>query len=175
MNPVDLGGLFLHFLILWFLAIGGPSTIFPDIHRYVVDVHHLLTNAEFVEIYTLAQVAPGPNAMYVTMIGWHLAGWLGVAATTIPLLIPATTLTLLVGHLNERYPNAPIGYAIRRGLTPITIGLVFASSTILMRTVNHDWRGYLITLLTVAVVLRKSLNPLWLFAGGALAGILGFV
>jgi len=45
MNPVDLGGLFLHFLILWFLAIGGPSTIFPDIHRYVVDVHHLLTNA----------------------------------------------------------------------------------------------------------------------------------
>jgi len=52
---------------------------------------------------------------------------------------------------------------------------VFASSTILMRTVNHDWRGYLITLLTVAVVLRKSLNPLWLFAGGALAGILGFV
>ena len=79
------------------------------------------------------------------------------------------------GALNERYPDAPIGHAIRRGLTPITIGLVFASSTILMRTVNHDWRGYLITLLTVAVVLRKSWNPLWLFAGGALAGILGFV
>jgi chromate transporter len=113
--------------------------------------------------------------MYVTLIGWHLAGWPGVAATTIPLLVPATTLTLLVGHLNERYPNAPIGHAIRRGLTPITIGLVFASSTILMRTVNHDWRGYLITLLTVAVVLRKSWNPLWLFAGGALAGLLGFV
>src|SRR5262245_12569154 len=175
MNRIDLGGLFLHFLILWFLAIGGPSTIFPDIHRYVVDVHHLLTNAQFAEIYTLAQVSPGPNAMYVTLIGWHLAGWMGVAATTIPLLIPATTLTLLVGHLNERYPNAPIGYAIRRGLTPITIGLVFASSTILMRTVNHDWRGYLITFLTVAVVLRKSWNPLWLFSGGALAGILGLV
>jgi hypothetical protein len=52
---------------------------------------------------------------------------------------------------------------------------VFASATILMGAVNHDWRGYLITLLTVAVVLRKSWNPLWLFAGGALAGILGFV
>ena len=157
MDRLDLGGLFLHFLILWFLAIGGPSTIFPDIHRYVVDVHHLLTNAEFAELYTLAQVAPGPNAMYVTLIGWHLAGWKGVAATTIPLLVPAATVTLLVGHLNDRYPNAPIGHAIRRGL------------------VNHDWRGYLITLLTVAVVLRKPWNPLWLFAGGALVGILGFV
>jgi chromate transporter len=75
MDRVDLGGLFLHFLILWFLAIGGPWTIFPDIHRYVVEVRHLLTNAEFAEIYTLAQVAPGPNAMYVTLIGtWRDGG-----------------------------------------------------------------------------------------------------
>ena len=175
MDRSELGALFLHFLALWFVAVGGPSAILPDIHRYVVEARHLLTNREFAEIYTLAQVAPGPNVMYVTLIGWHLAGWKGVAATTIPLLVPATTLTLLVGHLNERYPNAPIGRAIRRGLTPITLGLVFASSTILMRAVNHDWRGYLITLLTVAVVLRKSWNPLWLFAAGALAGILSFV
>jgi chromate transporter len=52
---------------------------------------------------------------------------------------------------------------------------MFASATILMRAVNHDWRGYLITLLTVAVVLRKPLNPLWLLAAGGLAGILGLV
>jgi chromate transporter len=82
---------------------------------------------------------------------------------------------LLVGHYNERYPNAPIGRAIRRGLTPITIGLMFASATILMRAVNHDWRGYMLTLLTVALVLRKPWNPLWLLGAGALAGILGLV
>ena len=175
MSRVDLTALFLHFLALWFVAIGGPSTILPDVHRYLVESHHLLTNSEFAELYTLAQVAPGPNAMYVTLIGWHLAGWQGVAATTIPLLVPATTLTLLVGHLNERYPNAQLGLAIRRGLMPITIGLVFASATILMRAVNRDWRGYLITLLTVVVVLRKPWNPLWLFAAAALVGILGFV
>ena len=175
MNRPDLGGLFLHFLLLWFIAVGGPSAILPDIHRYVVDVQQLLTSAQFAEIYTLAQVAPGPNVMYVTLMGWYLAGWKGAAATTIPLLIPATTLTLLVGHLNERYPNAPLGRAIRRGVTPITIGLMFSGATILARAVNHDWRGYLITLLTVAVVLRKSWNPLWLFAAAALAGIAGFV
>jgi chromate transporter len=175
MDNIDLVGLFLQFLLLWFLAIGGPSTIFPGVHRYIVDVHHLLTNAQFAELYTVAQVAPGPNAMYVTLIGWHLAGWKGVIATTIPLLVPALTLTLLVGHLNERYPNAPIARAVRRGLMPITIGLVFASATILMRTVNHNWYGYLITFVTAAVVLRKSWNPLWLFAGGALVGLAGLV
>jgi chromate transporter len=175
MDRIDLTSLFLHFLALWFVAVGGPSAILPDIHRYVVDVQQLLTSAQFAEIYTLAQVAPGPNVMYVTLMGWYLAGWSGVAATTIPLLVPATTLTLLVGHLSERYPNAPLGHAVRRGLTPITIGLMFSGATILIRAVNHDWRGYLFTLLTVAVVLRKTLNPLWLLGAGALAGILGLV
>ena len=65
-----------------------------------------MTSTQFAELYTLAQVAPGPNVMYVTLIGWQLAGWAGVAATTIPLLVPACTLTLLVGHFHERYPNA---------------------------------------------------------------------
>ena len=175
MERVDLSGLFLHLLALWFVAIGGPSTILPDIHRYLVEAHPYLTSAQFAELYTLAQVAPGPNAMYVTLIGWHLAGWAGVAATVIPLLVPATTLTMLVCHLNERYPNAPIGRAIRSGLMPITIGLMFASSTILMRAVSHDWRGYLVTLLTTAVALRSSCNPLWLLGVGALAGIAGLV
>jgi chromate transporter len=175
MERPNLGGLFLHFLLLWFIAVGGPSAILPDIHRYVVEAQQLLTSAQFAEIYTLAQVAPGPNVMYVTLMGWYLAGWKGAAVTTIPLLIPATTLTLLVGHLNERYPNAPLGRAIRRGLTPITIGLMFSGATILARAVNHDWRGYAITLITVAVVLRKPLNPLWLLGTGALAGILGIV
>jgi chromate transporter len=174
-DRLDLGALFFHMLALWFVAVGGPSTILPGIHRYVVEVQQVITSTEFAEIYTLAQVAPGPNVMYVTLLGWHLAGWAGAAATTIPLLVPATTLTLLVGHLNERYPNAPIGRAIRRGLAPITIGLMFAGATILMRAVNHDWRGYLITLLTAALVLHKPWNPLWLLAAGALAGMAGLV
>jgi chromate transporter len=175
MDRADLGALFLHLLALWFVAVGGPSTILPDIHRYVVEAGRFMTDTEFVGLYTLAQVAPGPNAMYVTLIGWHLAGFAGAAAMTIPMLIPAMTLTILVGHLNERFPNAPIGRALRAGLAPLTIGLTFASSTILMRAVNHDWRGYLLTALTVVLVHYKSLNPLWLLGAGALAGVAGLV
>jgi chromate transporter len=175
MDRAELTALFLQLLALWFVAVGGPSAILPEIHRYIVDVRQLLTGAQFAEIYTLAQVAPGPNVMYVTLMGWYLAGWKGVAVTTIPLMIPATTLTLLVGHLNERYPNATFGRAVRRGLTPITIGLMFAGATILARTVNHDWRGYVLTFATVVLVLRKPLNPLWLLGAGAVAGMLSVV
>ena len=174
MASVDLGALFLNFAILWFVAVGGPSTILPEVHRYVVEVNHLLTDKEFAQLYALAQVAPGPNAMYITLIGWRLAGWAGAAAATLPILVPAGTLTLLVGHLYERYPNARLGRAIRRGLAPITIGAMFAGASVLIRATSHDWRGCLITLLTVSIVLRSRWNPLWLFAAGALLGMAGF-
>jgi chromate transporter len=175
MDRVDLTALFLHSLALWFVAVGGPSAILPDFHRYIVEAHQLMTSTEFADLYTLAQAAPGPNFMYVTLIGWHLARWAGAVTMTIPVLVPAATLSLLVGHMNERYLNAPIGRAIQRGLAPITIGLMCASATVLMRAVNHDWRGYLLTLATVVLVLRTRWSPLWLLAAGALAGVLGLV
>jgi chromate transporter len=80
MERPDLTALFLHLMALWFVAVGGPSAVLPEIHRYVVHVQHLLTSEQFAEIYTLAQVAPGPNVMYVTLMGWYLAGWKGAAA-----------------------------------------------------------------------------------------------
>ncbi len=175
MNPVDLSALFLHALVLWCVAVGGPSAILPDFHRYIVEVHGLMSSTDFAELYTLAQAAPGPNFMYVTLIGWHLAGWAGAATMTLPVLIPATTFSLLVSRLKERHPNATVGRVINAGLAPITIGLMCASSTILMRAVNHNWRAYLLTLITLGFVMRTSWNPLWLLAAGALAGVLGVV
>ena len=171
----ELGALFLYFLMLAFLAVGGAPSVLPEMHRYVVEVHAWITSAQFAELYALAQVAPGPNVMYIPLIGWRIAGWAGAAATTIPFIMPSLTLTMVVAHLHARHPTAALGAAIRRGLTPITIGLILASGWILMPAVNHDWRGYLLTALTVVVVLRTSLNPIWLLGVGATAGMIGLV
>jgi chromate transporter len=175
MDLAQLAAVFLYFLMLAFLAIGGAPTVLPEMHRYVVDVHAWMTSAQFAELFTLAQVAPGPNVMYIPLVGWHVAGWGGAAATTIPFLMPSATLALLAAHLHARHPQAAFGVAIRRGLTPITIGLIFASGWILMPAVIHDWRGYFVTVLAVVLILRTSLNPLWLLGIGAAAGMLGLV
>lgn len=175
MEVTQLGALFLHFLLLGFIAIGGAQSVLPEMHRYIVEVHGFMSSAQFAELYTLAQVAPGPNVMYLPLIGWRIAGWAGAAATSLPFLVPSITLTLAVAHLQSRHPGALIGVAIRRGLTPLTIGLIFASGWILLPAVSHDWRGYVLTILTVVLVLRTPLNPLWLLGAGGLAGIAGLV
>lgn len=171
----ELASLFVHFTVLAFIAIGGAPSVLPDMHRYVVDVHGWMESARFAELYALAQVAPGPNVMYIPLIGWHIAGWAGVAATTVPFILPSATLGLLVAHLHARYPTAAFAVAIRRGLMPITIGLIFASGWILMPAVNHDWRGYAVTAVTVLLVMRTELNPIWLLGAGAAVGMLGAV
>jgi hypothetical protein len=56
MDHVDLSALFLRFLVLWFVAIGGPSAMLSDIHRYVVEVNQWMTSTQFAELYTVAQV-----------------------------------------------------------------------------------------------------------------------
>src|SRR5882672_6023301 len=163
--------LFLYFLGLSCLAIGGLPTVLPEMHRYVVEVHHWMTSQQFATAYALAQVAPGPNVMYVTLIGWQVAGWAGATATTLALLGPVASLTVWIGRMHARNPDAPLGRAIRRGLTPIALGLFLASGWILAYSVNQDSRGYLLTLVTVVLVLRTRWNPLWVIAAGALAGM----
>jgi chromate transporter len=175
MGGTELLGVFLYFVMLSFLAVGGAPSVLPEMHRYVVEVHGWMTSARFAELYTLAQVAPGPNVMYVPLIGWHVAGWPGAIVTTMAMLVPSATLTLLVAYLHARHPRAALGFAIRRGLTPVTIGLIVASGWILLSGVDKDWRAYVLTAVTVVLVTRTSFNPIWLLAFGAAAGMLGWV
>jgi len=175
MERPALGAFFLHLLALAFLAVGGAPTILPGMHRYVVETHQWLTNTQFADAFALAQLAPGPNAMYITLVAGQVAGWAGAGVATLALLTPASTLTLLVGRLNTRYPHAPLGHAIRRGLAPITIGLMLASGWVLARSVDHNGWGAALTLGTVVLVLCTRWHPLWLIGLGALAGIAGLI
>lgn len=175
MDRVDLSALGLHFALLSLMAIGGVSSVLPDMQRYVVEANHWLSDRQFADAYALGQAAPGPNMMFVTLLGWQLAGWAGAVVATLATIGPPILLTLVVTRLNARNPDAPLGRAIRGGLGPIAIGLTLSSGWILARSADHDWRSALLTLLTIVLMLRTKLNPLWLIAVGAIAGITGIL
>ena len=175
MDRVDLAALSLHFALLSLMAIGGVSSILPDMQRYVVEAHQWLSARQFADAYALGQAAPGPNMMFVTLLGWQLAGWAGAAVATLAIVTPPILLTLAVTRLNARNPDAPLGRAIRGGLGPIAIGLTLSSGWILARSSDHSWPAATLTLLTVVLMLRTRLNPMWLILAGAIAGMTGVV
>ena len=127
----DLLGLFVHFLILSLLAVGGAITTAPDMHRYVVDEHHWISDAQFSASIAIAQAAPGPNVLFVAVVGWNVAGPLGALATMSGTLLPSTALTLLATRWGARRREARGVRAFTTGLTPLTIGLLVATGWVL--------------------------------------------
>jgi chromate transporter len=179
LSAADLLGLFAHFLMLSLLAIGGAITTAPDMNRYVVAEHHWITDAQFTASIAIAQAAPGPNVLFVAVLGWNVAGPLGALATMTGTLLPSTALTLYVSRWGARRRETRGMRAFTTGLTPLTIGLLVATGWLLARPYVADGSHAIGALAVVAVsivgMLKTRLSPMWLVAIGAVAGVLGWV
>ena len=78
LSAADWLALFVHFMSLSLLAIGGAITTAPDMHRYLVDEQPWITDGQFGSSVALAQAAPGPNVLFVNFgcVGCR-RGWPG--------------------------------------------------------------------------------------------------
>ena len=179
LSNADLLGLFAHFLVLSLLAVGGAITTAPDMHRFVVDEHRWLSDAQFSASVAIAQAAPGPNVLFVAVLGWNVAGPMGALATMSGTLLPSTVLTLLATRWGTSRRATRGVRAFTTGLTPLTIGLLVATGWVLARPYVGDDLGALgaIALVVVAIVamMRTRISPMWLVALGAIVGALGWV
>ncbi len=175
----ELLGLFGHFLLLSLLAVGGAITTAPDMHRYVVDEHHWISDAQFSASVALAQAAPGPNVLFVAVIGWNVAGPIGALATMSGTLLPSTALTLYANRWGTRRRETRGLRAFTTGLTPLTIGLLLATGWVLAQPYvvdgTHRLGALTVVAISIVVMMRTRLSPMWLVGLGAVVGALGWV
>jgi chromate transporter len=152
------------------LAFGGGNTILPEMQRQVVDVHHWMSARDFSAMFALAQAAPGPNMMVVTLVGWHVAGWPGVLVTSLAKFGPSSIITGLAMQVWKRFKDSPWRRVVQTGLVPVTVGLVCASASLITQASDHEWALAAITAICAAMTLTRRIHPLWALAFGALAG-----
>ena len=174
-DPATLAALFLQFAILSFFAVGGASSAVPEMHRQTVEVTQWLTERQFSELFAVAQAMPGPNVMFVALLGHFIAGVPGAVVATVAMCGPTCFLAYGVSRVFERFRNARWRIAIQAGLVPVTVGLIAASALIIARAADHDWAGFAITAATFAFVYWTRLSPLVAFACAGLLGLGGFV
>ena len=165
--------LFLHFGMLSLLAIGGAITTAPDMQRYVVGDRGWLSDAQFTTSVAIAQAAPGPNVLFVAVVGWNIAGLAGVAATLAGSLLPSTTLALAASRYGDARRDSRGMRAFTAGLAPLTLGLLLATGWILTEPVRHSVGAMLLVPFTVVMMLRTTVSPIWLVATGAAVGAMG--
>lgn len=157
----------IDFSIMSLIAIGGANAIAPEMHRQLVDVLRWMNDSEFANLFALGQVAPGPNIMVLSLVGWKMAGVAGLVVATLAALVPTCALAWITGRFVARYGRADWFDSVKAGLTPIAIGLVLSSSLVMARAADHDALGFIATAATAAIVIFTSINPI--FALGAFA------
>jgi chromate transporter len=164
----------MHFMVLSLLAIGGAITTAPDMQRFIVRDHGWLTDAQFTASVALAQAAPGPNVLFVAVIGFNIGGLMGVVATMAGTLLPSTTLALAASRYGERNRQARGLRAFTTGMAPVTIGLLLSTGWILMEPTRGHWGSAVLVAATLLVMLRTRYSPLWPICAGAVAGVAGW-
>jgi len=176
---VNLVGLFLHFAMISLLAIGGAITTAPEMHRFLVADHGWLTDTQFTTSIAIAQAAPGPNVLFVAVLGWNVAGLPGALATMAGTLLPSTTLALTATRWASANRDSRSVRAFTVGMTPLTLGLIVATGWLLAApyaTMPGRMPSTLaLVALTVALVLRTKIPLVWLVLGGGVLGALGVV
>ena len=170
MSAAELLALFAHFLSLSIFATGGAIALASDMHRYVVDQHAYITHTQFVNSIALAQAAPGPNILFVTVMGWQIAGLPGALATTLGLSLPALVFPLLVSRAGRLPQFDRLLKSLQKGLSPVALGLMAATSFLLLRESPGAWEGAAIIAATLLLLVFTPLPPLLLIV---LAGIIG--
>ncbi len=179
LSAPELLGLALHFAMLSLLGVGGAITTAPDMQRYVVLENHWISDAQFSASIAIAQAAPGPNVLFVAVIGWNVAGLAGMAATLIGCLLPSTALTLVLTRWGSQRGNTRAARAFTVGMAPLTLGLLAATGWILaepfVREPSQRWGALGLVVVTLVVMLRSKISPMWLVALGALAGVFGAI
>lgn len=179
LSGADLLGLTGHFMLLSLLAVGGAITTASDMHRYVVAGHGWISDAQFTSSIAIAQAAPGPNVLFVAVIGWNVAGAAGALATLAGTLLPSTLLVLAVSRWAAQRRDSRGVRAFTTGMAPLTLGLLLATGWVLaepfVRVPAQRWGALALIAVSIVVMLRSKLSPMWLVALGAVVGALGGV
>lgn len=167
--------LFLEFGLLSFVAFGGATALLPEMHRVVVENHRWLDDTTFTHLYAIAQAAPGPNVLVVTLIGWKVAGLSGALAATAAMCLPMSILIYLLIDRWESFAGKRWQKAISIGVAPLAVGLIFSGATLIAQAAQFGWGAWLLVGTTLIANLRYKLHPLWYIAIGAGLGALGLI
>ncbi len=175
-GPPDALGILLYFAKLSLLAVGGANAAVSQMHRDIVG-GGWMTDAAFSEGWALAAAAPGPNVLFVVVLGWSLAGWPGLAGALVGFLGPAMVLAWAVAGIAGRLHHDPVMAALRAGLVPIAIGLMLATGLVTAGAAARGAVGEVATALAITAgavgfMWFSPRSPVWALAAGGVLGVL---
>ncbi len=167
--------LFLKLSAFSLVAFGGVNALLPVLFNLAVHQEHWIDVQTFSDYFAIAQAAPGPNFMTVTLIGWHVYGVLGALLATLAIAWPSSIMIYFLQRFIMRMKNPLSKKTIQYAAAALAIGLVLSSAFEIALQINHSLGAYILTVGTIAITLLTRWHPLYLIAIGGVLGVLGFI
>ena len=167
--------LFLKLSAFSLVAFGGVNALLPVLFNLAVHQEHWIDVQTFSDYFAIAQAAPGPNFMTVTLIGWHVYGVLGALLATLAIAWPSSIMIYFLERFIMRMKNPLSKKTIQYAAAALAIGLVLSSAFEIALQINHSLAAYILTLGTITITLLTRWHPLYLIAMGGALGVLGFI
>lgn len=179
--------LFLSFLQIGLLSIGGGYAALPIIQEQVVNLHGWLSMREFADILTISQMTPGPIAINAaSFVGTKIGGLPGALTASLGVVIPSFIIVLTLSYLYYKYRQLDAIQAVLKGLRPAVVALIASAGVSL--GIDAFWQGKEIGFTTLNIeslilfalaffVLRKyKKSPITVMAcSGVIAVAIGFL
>ncbi|HTR83699.1 MAG TPA: chromate transporter [Reyranella sp.] len=153
------------------LQFGGTNAVVPEMHRQAVEVLHWMDGQTFANLFALAQLAPGPNVMIVSLIGWRVAGLAGLLVATFAMTVPPSLLAFAMSRLMKRAGTSKWLGIVKDGLVPLAIGMILASGWIMAASSNQGPLSIALTVAAAAFVAFTDYNLLWALGAAIALGL----
>lgn len=159
------------FALLSILAVGGGTAVLPEMqtilaHQFGID------HTQFVHIYSIGQLAPGPNMLMVLVIGFQIAGLLGAGIVLLSFFLPSSLMCFYMGRLWNRFGESPWRRSIQNALEPISIGLMSSGVYAVAKASVVSGITLALALVTLYLILRTKINPVLVILGSGGVGAL---
>ncbi|WP_196592937.1 chromate transporter [Pectinatus sottacetonis] len=175
--------LFTEFVKVGLFCVGGGYASMPLIQAQVVDIHHWLSMSEFVNIFTISQMTPGPIGINAsTFAGMKIAGISGAIAATAGFVTPSLIIGIILARLFLKYGDIGIVKGALNGLRPAVIALICAAgiSFIVLALWNtegipnkllaFDFSGLIILTISIIAV-KKNIGVILVLIGSGILGL----
>ena len=167
--------LFLKLSVFSMIAFGGVNALLPELLNLAVNQEQWIDLQTFSDYFAIAQAAPGPNFMTVTLLGWHIYGMIGALVATFAIVWPSSILIFFLQRFILGIKDPIKKKSIQYAAAALAIGLVLSSAWEIALQINHGVAAYLLTIATIGLTLFTRWHPLYLIAIGGALGLMGFI
>jgi chromate transporter len=155
------------------LAFGGGNAVIPQFEKMTVQVYHWLTAQQFTDCFAIAQAAPGPSTLIVSLLGYRAGGLWAALIATAAMVVPTGLIVYGIARIWDKgHGEKAFRHAFQDGLAPITVGLILAGGMIVARHAESNWMQVVMTLVAAVILCATKVNPLIVAVS---CGVIGYV